>query len=181
MTNNNKNNNVLTSSKIYEALKVLDESLLTVNYKYMEEEGFSKLESVQDLQQIYWSEIIQRLHVFSCTSVKRLRKWYEAVNISYKLENYYGFCASLRGLLEATADTYFTASRVIHPISENHKMIEVALNGKAEVLSTAREVEDALIHYVFARKLSSKQKKESPESHSAKQVRDYIDSLTAVS
>ena len=126
---------------------------------------------------MYWSETIQRVHVCAATTIKRLTKWYHDVNAAYDAENYFGFCASLRGLVESCADSFYTIGKITDPLCENFAPIEQALNGRAKTVLLSAEIEDELIHYVFARKRTASERAVTPESHEAKQVRDYLSSI----
>lgn len=148
-----------------------------VAYKYLPEEDFKAIKSTQEMQMAYWSETMQRLHACSASSILRLLKWMKATRLAYEDGNYYGFCSSLRCLLEACGDSFHTLGRVTYPICENFFLIETALRGDAVKVLLSTEVENELIHYVFGRKLSSNEKKSLDASHSAKQVREYIDAI----
>lgn len=164
-------------SDLYSAIIELENCLAKVAYKFTPEEEFSKIRSIEELQLVYWSEIIQRLHVCGATTVLRLKKWYEAIDSSYKSKNYYGFCASLRGLLEACSDSFYSIGKIIIPISENFSHIKNAIDGKATKLVLATEIENELIHYIYGRKLSASERESFEDSHKAKQVRQYLDSI----
>ncbi|MGP9765448.1 hypothetical protein ACT3UM_06935 [Halomonas sp. AOP13-D3-9] len=164
-------------SDLYSSIVELEGYLAKVSYKFTPEEEFLKIRSVEDLQQVYWSEVIQRLHVCGATSLLRLKKWYEAIDCAYKSKNYYGFCASLRGLLEACSDSFYSIGKVIIPISENFSHIKKAIDGEAKKLVLATEVENELIHYIYGRKLSPSERESFEDSHKAKQVRQYLDSI----
>lgn len=164
-------------SDLYSTIIELESCLAKVAYKFTPEEDFSKIRSVEELQLVYWSEIIQRLHVCGATTVLRLKKWYEAIDSAYKSKNYYSFCASLRGLLEACSDSFYSIGKIIIPISENFSHIKVAIDGEAKKVVLATEIENELIHYIYGRKLSSSERESFEDSHKAKQVRQYLDSI----
>ncbi|MBQ4844574.1 hypothetical protein [Pseudoalteromonas sp. MMG005] len=164
-------------SDLYSAIIEIESCLAKVAYKFTAEEDFSKVRSIRELQLVYWSEIIQRFHVCGATTILRLKKWYEAIDSSYKSKNYYGFCASLRGLLEACSDSFYSIGKVIIPISENFSHIKSAIDGKATELVLATEIENELIHYIYGRKLSASERESFEDSHKAKQVRQYLDSI----
>lgn len=164
-------------SDLYSAIVDLESCLAKVAYKFTSEEDFSKIKSIEEMQLVYWSEIIQRLHVTGATTVLRLKKWYEAIDGSYKSKNYYGFCASLRGLLEACSDSFFSIGKIIIPIAENFSHIKDAIDGEAKKTVLATDIENELIHYIFGRKLSISERQSFEDSHKAKQVREYLDSI----
>lgn len=165
-------------SELYSILLDVEESIPAVAYKYIPEEEFFKIDNTPEFQLVYWSEIIQRLHACSATTLLRLKKWIEAINLSFDGENYYGFCASIRGLIEACSDSFYTLGKVIYPIADNFKHIQTATRGEATKALLSEEIENYLIHYLFARKLTRPEKDNSPDSHNAKQVREYIDTFS---
>ena len=167
----------LLLSPLYNVVLELDERLRGVVYNYTPDQDFMKVDSIEEMQLIYWSEIIQRMHVCGATSIKRVKKWYDAMQVGYKSENYYGFCSAIRGLIEACSDTFYTVSKIMDPICSEFATIEIALNGNAKKVLLSEGIENELIHYIFARKLTAAEKRQSHPSHDAKQVRAYLDSV----
>jgi len=155
----------------------LDQRIRGVAYNYTPDQDFLKVDSIEEMQLIYWSEIIQRIHFCAATSIKRVKKWYDAMQAGYKSENYYGFCSAIRGLIEACSDTFYTVSKVMDPICSEFSIIEKALNGKAKKVLLSEGIENELIHYIFARKLTAAEKRRFHPSHDAKQARAYLDSV----
>lgn len=164
-------------SELYSILMDAEESIPGVAYKFIKDEDFLKIDNIPESQLVYWSEIIQRLHACSATTLLRLKKWIEAIQVAFEQKNYYGFCASLRGLIEACSDSFYTLGRVIYPIAENFKQIRIATKGESNQTNLSETIENHLIHYLLARKLTRSEKDSFPDSHSAKQVREYLESL----
>lgn len=164
-------------SPLYSVVLTLDEKIRGVAYKYIPDEDFRKISSTEEMQLIYWSEIVQRIHVCGATSIKRVKKWYDASQIAYQAKNYYAFCSAIRGLVEACCDTFYTVHRIINPICSAFAAIEVALNGKAKKALLCESLEDDLIHYIFARKLTKAEKDNVPTSHYVKPVAVYLESV----
>lgn len=164
-------------SPIYSVLVEIEPKLLGVGYNFTTTEDFSVIDSIAEMQMVYWCEMVQRMHICASTSLKRVKKWYDAAISAYSAENYYGFCATLRGLLEACSDTFYSISKIIDPICNNFSQIEIALNGEAKKVLLSEPIEDELIHYSHARKLDRSEKGVSPDSHNAQQVRKYLDSI----
>jgi hypothetical protein len=122
----------LLLSDLYTILIEVENAIPAVIYNYTSEEDFLKIDNIPEFQLVYWSEAIQRLHACSSTTILRLKKWYDSTDAAYKAKNYYGFCSSIRGLIEACADSFYTLVRVIYPIAENFKHINSAINGEAQ-------------------------------------------------
>ena len=164
-------------SELYSVLLDAEESIPGVVYKFLKDEDFLKIDNIPESQLVYWSEIIQRLHACSVTTLLRLKKWIEAIQVAFEQNNYYGFCASIRGLIEACSDSFYTLGRVIYPITENFNQIRIATKGESSKPFFSESIENYLIHYLFARKLTRSEKPSLPDSHNAKQVREYLQSL----
>jgi hypothetical protein len=175
MTSDPKDNPQL--SPLYNVLLDVEPKIRGVAYKYTSQEDFRKIKSVEEMQLVYWSEIVQRMHVCAATSIKRAKKWIEASNVAYQADNFYGFCSALRGLVEACADTFYTVSKIVDPICTNFAIIERALNENATKILLSQEIEDALIHYVFARKLTKTEKAGLASAHDAEHVKTYVECL----
>jgi len=175
MTSNDKKEPQL--SPLYSLILDVEPKIKGVAYNFISAEDFLKIDSIAEMQLVYWSEIVQRMHVFAATSIKRIKKWYDAANSAYNVDNYYGVCASLRGLLEACADTFYTASKIIEPICKNFITIETALKGHATKVLLSEPIENELIHFVYARKIDRSEKGKVPNSHEARHVRTYLDSI----
>lgn len=164
---------------LYSILVNIESSITTIPYKYISKAEFSKLPPTE-VKYVYWFENIQRFHICGLTTIFRLKKWYEAVESAYKCQNYYGFCAALRGGIEACADSFYSLGGCVKTIAENFSVIKLALEKKplgnySFILSS--EVEDVLIHYIYGRKLSKEEKITCENSHNAEQVQTYLNSL----
>ncbi|CDF83111.1 hypothetical protein PKB_1753 [Pseudomonas knackmussii B13] len=156
-------------------IKSLIESSIDRNYVFACEDEFNKLPP-SEIQKTYWKEIIYRAHWAATSSLIRTKKWLDACNSAIEGENYIAFCSSMRGLLESTTDAYSALGSVPLTLAEVSAHIAKALQGnelKSVVIS--EELEDALIHFIFARKLSKNEK--APKSHNAKTASSMIDEL----
>jgi len=147
---------------------------------------FSKNEDVKPLilddpgrfMQIYWGEILARAHLTAITSILRNRHWVSAVIAAAEDKNLLSFAASLRGLIESAADSQTALKHIPRRFAINHAQIMCALSGKLERVNLLDgEMEDKLIHFAYARKLTKAERAEVPESHQVMKVRDYIDEL----
>jgi len=123
---------------------------------------------------IYWHEMLARAHMAAVTSVYRSRQWVESISISAQHSNALGFAASLRGLIESAADTATSLIKVPMTLAEQHKEIDKMLRRKPlkRGFMINSELEDELIHFVFARKLGKDSP--APRSHAAKTVSEYL-------
>lgn len=161
----------------YNAVNNIVSSINITQYKFMDKNDFKELTELNEIQYIYWNEIIQRTHFCSITSLQRVYKWMNAMNDSLNCGNYYSFCASLRGVIEACSDSFFTISKIITPLAENFSLIEDALNFKAKISLLTEEIEDELIHYMYGRKLTQEERVTNPVTHKVLLVTQYLTSL----
>ncbi len=65
----------------------------------------------------------------------------------------------------------------MEPIATEFNLINTALKGDSPKVLLSKRIEDELIHYMFARKLSKSEKEQTPPSHDAKHVRNYMESI----
>jgi len=164
---------------LYSIFVGIENSISTISYKYISNTELSKL-PLTEAQYVYWFENIQKFHICGLTTIFRLKKWYEAVESAYKCQNYYSFCAALRGGIEACADSFYSLGGCVTTIAENFSMIKLALDKKpiknySFVVSV--EIEEMLIHYIYGRKLSKAEKNKCENSHNAQLVQTYLNSL----
>lgn len=77
--------------------------------------------------QQYWKELFLRIHFAANITLLRSQKWVEGMNLGLKRNNILLFSASLRALLEATTDSYYSLQGVPLPLACNFKNIVKAL------------------------------------------------------
>lgn len=150
-----------------------------IPYTFISIEEFNKLPIIE-LKYVYWFETIQRFHICGLTTLLRLKKWYEAIESAYKSQNYYSFCASLRGGVEACADSWYTLNVCVTTIAENFSNIKLALDrdpNSENKIFISTEIENMLIHYTYGRKLTKDEKSRCKPSHNAETVKTYLNSL----
>lgn len=144
-----------------------------VNYTFDEIEDFKKSDLL-DRNFIYWSEILYRAHWAATTNIVRHDRWFNGcIQHSLNSPNYIMFCSALRGLLESVTDTYHSLAAIPLRLAELCDYIDPALQRKVtEKLGTSEELENALIHFQFAKKHNKKST--APLSHHALQATKYI-------
>jgi hypothetical protein len=150
----------------------LIESLAAVlpgaHYTFMAPEEYQEVlrRSPGEGMRIYWTEILSRAHWAAASNIMRHKRWHEACLALYEPRpNYLGFAAALRGLLEAAADAYYSLRGVPLTLAEHHVMIRAALSGTTTRFALSEELENALLHFQFARRLTKGNP--APESHKA--------------
>lgn len=128
--------------------------------------------------QIYWNEILGRAHLTAATAILRSRHWVDALCLGAKENNLLSFAAAFRGLIESAADSSTTLQLVPLTLARAHTQILKALSGNVGMQRfLAPALEDALIHYSYARHLTKPELQAAPPSHKALHVRDYIEVL----
>jgi len=128
--------------------------------------------------QIYWGEILARTHMASVIAILRSRHWISAIVAATKEKNLLLFAAAFRGLIESSADTSSSLGSIPHTFARDHADINSALSGRlGKRIVIAREIEDELIHFSHARRLTKAELATTPHSHMARSIRDYIDIL----
>jgi hypothetical protein len=141
------------------------------------EERFSEIMRTdpREAWRIYWVELLGRAYIASAASIVRNDQWVCGIVSAYQFKSYLGFCASLRGFIESAADSMYSLNGVAQGLSSNWKQIKKALNGKAESPFCAQELEERLIHFLYARRVDKKEV--APSAHRALQNRQYIDTI----
>ena len=129
------------------------------------------------MAQIYWTEIFYRAHVASMTALVRHICWMEAcLDLCGERPNFLGFAACLRGLLENAADTFFSLRAVPLTIASQFNGIEEMFRGHHSSKGfICEELEQLLIHFLYARKLDASEV--DPGHHKAAAVFEYVNSL----
>lgn len=145
-------------------------------YQFLALDDF-KLLSETDSNYVYWIEILYRSHWAATSNLIRYNKWFElCFNSSVVKPNYIAFCSGLRGLLECATDTYDALGSVPLTIAQASSYIEDALLRRPTLKrAISEELEDSLIHFSYARKLSKHEA--APKSHEAKTASYYITQL----
>ena len=106
------------------------------------------------------------------------RRWSDGVLSSIEQRNYLSFAANLRGLLESASDLYYSL-RKVPLMTEHFALITQAVTGTlGEGMMQAGELEEELIHYLYARRLRREEADEYPDFHQARPMStDYIAAL----
>lgn len=164
--------------KKYQGIReYLDNFVFQFNYEYKEISD-PPIEDINQWMQEYWTEMIYRYHLTCLTTLLRTKKWLNSVFIAYKGKDYYLFCVALRGLIESCADSFYTLGKANPFFAKHKKYIEdLFLSSHMAEIRISSELENELIHFIFARKLSRAEQRKYPEAHQAEQVRHYLNAL----
>jgi hypothetical protein len=133
----------------YESLNSLRKSNDEWRYIFMADDEFRELMS-EDLTRasgVYWKEMLYRAHIVCLVSAFKTLRWIESLDSTF--ENYYGFCASLRGLVESCADTFYTLRSTPLTLAKDFFVIKEQI-GQRSCRDDACPLEELLIHYIQA-------------------------------
>jgi len=144
-------------------------------YLFLDIEKFEQLPP-EEMNRVYWTELLYRAHWAASSNLLRHKRWVNAcLALYHPTPNYLGFCAALRGLVEAAADASHSLGGVPLTLAGNYRSIQNALTRKADALIVLQDLEDMLIHFHFARKLHKSE--QAPDPHKAKSANAYISSI----
>jgi hypothetical protein len=153
----------------------------THEYKFLSDEWFSEWMSsaaftVERCNNIIALELIEKAHLASVSALLRAKRWADATCLMYEKENFVGWAASFRGLLESAGDTYDGLARIPAALALHHRGISLCLAGKEQNWVGAKELEDALDHFVHAKWTRAKK----GDVLKAKENIDYVTALQRV-
>jgi hypothetical protein len=136
---------------------------------------FATLSGIAERNQVYWREILFRAHFGASTGMLRLNAWLRGSERALVDGNVLMLAAGIRGFLEACADTRQGFSDVAPTLADCHTVVSRAINGElSEQIVLAPELENTLIHFSYARRLSAG---EAPALHSAATAKDCVSVL----
>jgi len=155
-------------------LRGLLSTIPTYSYSFMPDGAFKQLltSSMPEAMRVYWRETVMRAHLASVASLLRGMRWVEGALGAYRASNFLVFSASLRGLLEAAADSHDALRHVSLTLAQCHTWVKRALSGGLREAIVCQELEDCLIHFSHARRIAKHET--APDTHRAKTTRDYI-------
>jgi hypothetical protein len=147
-------------------------------YSFMDTETYNEIVRLQpaEAQAIYWREMILRIHLASCSALRRHGEWLRSLVTAVEEDCLFGAYASYRGFLESAADSLYSLGGVPKTIAPNLPAIIHRLKQKpTDEIYLSSELENRLIHFSHGRKL---ERGESTDPvHAAKQIREYLDEI----
>ncbi len=160
----------------YETLKCLREkSSNKFHYTFVDNDMFIRINYLPEKYSIYWIDILKRIHIMILVSCFKTLRWIEAIDDS--INNYYGFCSSLRGLIESISDTFYTIYKVPLTIANDFYVIKEQIEMRSLFLINHHSLESELLHYIQATKLNKLERMKYPKYNNAKQITEYIKSI----
>jgi hypothetical protein len=150
-------------------------------YAFMDLDIYNALvrENPEEAQAVYWREMLLRIHLACCISVRRHGEWLDALLAAVQAKSLFAACAAYRGFLESAADSLYSLGAGPRTLADNLTAIIHRLKKRRmDTIIASKEMEDRLIHFTHGRKL---ERSENPDPvHAARQIREYLDSLKAV-
>ncbi|EOU1139361.1 hypothetical protein C0L85_05430 [Clostridium perfringens] len=128
-------------------------------YYYTDCESYMKL-YVNDMNsrdmstsmQIYWKEILLRVHFTATTSIIRNQRWLSGVISGIENKNFMIFSSALRGFLESVTDSFYSLEEFTTALPLNYKNINKAVRGELNELMSTEKLENDLLHFQMAKK-----------------------------
>lgn len=143
-------------------------------YKFMDISAF-QVQPPGTINRVYWEEMLSRAHWAAISGLVRSSRWFAACSVqSVANPNYLGFCATLRGMTESAADITYSMGAVPETLALESSKVLAALKGSSKDLLVSTELEEALIHFQFARRLTKVESESAPSEHQAKSASKYI-------
>jgi hypothetical protein len=132
--------------------------------------------TVGEINRIYWIETLQRAHMASVAAIARTSRWVDVAVREYDARNIFGWSSAARSIIEAAGDAGEGLAPVPQTLADNKVKILNSLSGSGTELHTSAELEDLLIHFSHARRISKGEI--APDSHRAKTSAAYVDFVT---
>lgn len=146
-------------------------------YKFMSDEVYSSLTDQVEAGRIYWEEMLTRAHIIALLSMFRTARWFESVE--NQGANYYGFCSSLRGLIESIADSYYTLQKFPLTIAVDFEVIRKQIGKTSIVLTTHEILENELLHFIQGTKFPGEMLRAVPKYYNAKKIIEYLAAISS--
>jgi hypothetical protein len=114
-----------------------------------------------EMNRNYVLEIVFRFHAASLITLRRNLLWIESIETSRQHSRLFAFCASLRGFIESSADSFYSLRYAPQNLATYFKTIKDCIDGKeTQNIHLFKELEDWGIHFLEAGKYENKALKE---------------------
>jgi hypothetical protein len=129
-----------------------------------------------EMNRNYVLEIIYRFHAASLITLRRNLVWIESVESSRQNSSLFAFCSSLRGLIESSADSFYSLRYAPQNLSTYFKLIDGCIKKEeTQKIHLFKELEDWGLHFLEAGKYEDKRLKE--EHFKAKPTWEYLKAI----
>lgn len=168
--------NIKAFTDILDAINAFEHEYV---YRFIDNSEYQDLihqKHVREANKVYVEELLYRCHLAAITTLLRNEKWMQGIASSVQHNNYFVFSSSLRGLVEAAADSHYCLVHVPGTLRDHFLPFSSALQGKFDAgLIVCEKLEDVLIHYSHGKK--QPKTPGAPVSHFAKPSQEYLRSL----
>lgn len=168
----------------YELINEMNSNIQFSSYSYeIHDSNFFETNAEikpSDLQQIYWSEILQRAHCAGLTSLIRNFKWTASVCQAIDDNNLLSFTSNLRCLIESCGDSIMSLTSLPKALSDNNATIKAAIKGEGDTLVMSEEFEGILNRLTDARMIAQADGGSDgklPKAKHAKPASEYLQKL----
>jgi hypothetical protein len=152
----------------------VSQDLLGRQYEFMEMGNFNAIGDATRRNQVYWREMLFRVHWAAALNLMRHQRWQAGCTAAFKAPaNLLSFAVNLRGMIESSLDANYSLGPVPKTLADNHSMVEASLKGTLDGALVTQEMEDRLIHFVYGRKVAKTEKGMLPTSHVALEPKEY--------
>jgi len=110
--------------------KLIKESNIRMNIMDSQTHGRLLESDTTEAINVYWREILERIHELNIISVQRNLKWFEGIMLGVQYENLFVFSASYRGLIESISDALDALKIVNLRLDKKEKIIKTIMDGK---------------------------------------------------
>ena len=139
-------------------------SFAGAEYRFMELDEFRSITDLRRRNQVYWTEMLGRVHLASGLNLMcHQRRQAGCIRAHESPSNYLSFSASLRGLIEGALDASYALMQVPLALAECRDVVQAAVRGELDELNMFPELEDRLIHFVYARKVAKEDRLKAPQ------------------
>jgi hypothetical protein len=129
-----------------------------------------------EANQNYVDEIIFRFHAASLITLRRNLSWVESIEGAQRNSNLFGFCASLRGLIESAADSFYSLRYAPQNLATYFNTIKRCVERKETgSILLFKELEDWGLHFMEAGKYENKNLNE--RHFKAKSTWEYLKAI----
>ena len=168
-----RDSDMSTAQKLFKRaavfLRVIDHIVPTTlnhEYTFVSDEWFEQWVqsgdfTIERMNFIVALELIEKAHLASMGALLRARRWADATCLMYEKENFLGWAAASRGLLESAGDTCDGLVLIPDALTLYHRAITECLNGKSDAVIDAGELDNMLVHFVHARWMRTKRGEEN--------------------
>ncbi|MDN3551007.1 hypothetical protein [Mucilaginibacter aquaedulcis] len=165
---------------LHAAIKQLNNIKDDWRFPLVPTEIFKESDDLVVAAEIYWKEMLYRIHAATTVSLFRAARWIDGMQAAREAGIYYSFAVNLRGFVESCSDTFYTMRQVPLTIAKDFHAIKKSLTGETEIIVAHEPLEEILLHFSHASKIPKAQQKTLPEYMNAKQVREYLNAIVDV-